>query len=210
MQTVTKLEYQKNNKERVNVYLDGSFFAGMSLENVIKFSLKEGKEVDEQKLKELLFEENKQKAFQKSTDLISKFVKTEKQIKDYLKEKSFDEQVIFETVDKLKEYGFINDQAYVESYVGFKKNVCGAKKIKQELFAKGISKKLIDRVDELLGEEGTSACESIAEKYMKNKEKTFENKVKLNRYLLSKGFDYADINKVISKIIKDGDDEGWN
>lgn len=210
MQTVTKLEYQKNNKERVNVYLDGSFFAGMSLENVIKFSLKEGREVDEQKLNELLFEENKQKAFQKSTDLISKFVKTEKQIKDYLKEKGFDEQVIFETVAKLKEYGFINDQAYVESYVGFKKNVCGAKKIKQELFAKGISKKLLDKVDELLGEEGTSACENIAEKYMKNKEKTFENKVKLNRYLLSKGFDYADINKVISKIIKDGDDEGWN
>ena len=210
MAIVTKLEYQKNNKDRVNVFLDGSFFAGVSLEVVLKFSIKEGNEINQQKLTEFLFEENKQKAFQKSTELISKFVKTEKQIRDYLKTKGFDEKVIEETVEKLKNYGFIDDRAYVESFVNFKKHVCGAKKIKQELFAKGISNKLIGLVDELMGESETSACEQIAQKYMKNKEKTFDNKVKLNRYLLSKGFDFTSVNQVINKIIKGEDDESWD
>ena len=210
MAKVTRLEYQKNNKERVNLYLDGEFFAGLSLETVIKFSLKEGKEIDENKLKEFLFEDNRQKAFTKATDLISKFVKTEKQIVDYLKGKGFDEKVVCETVNKLKEYGFIDDKAYVESYVNFKKNVAGAKKIKQELFAKGIRGELLSYVDEMLEFAGEDACKNQALKYMKNKEKTPENKAKLNRFLLSKGFDFADIKKVVNEIISSGDDDDWN
>lgn len=209
MAKVTKIEYQKNNKERVNLYLDDEFFAGLSLETAIKFSLKEGKEVDEKKLQEFLFEDNKQKAFSKATDLVSKFVKTEKQMADYLKGKGFEEKVVEETMKKLKEYGFINDEAYVESFVNFKKNVAGAKKIKQELFAKGINQNLLSKVDEMLDGESENACMVQAEKYMKNKEKTIENKAKLNRFLLSKGFDFADINKVINQIIKGGEDD-WN
>ena len=45
---------------------------------------------------------------------------------------------------------------------------------------------------------------------MKNKEPNFQNSAKLNRYLLSKGFDFADVQKVVRQMIKEGDDEGWN
>ena len=210
MAIVTGLEYKKNNKERVNVYLDGSFFAGISLETAVKFALKEGKEIDESKLKEFLFEDNKQKAFTRATDLISKFVKTEKQIIDYLKNKGFEEKVIEVTVNKLKEYGFIDDLAYVESYVNFKKHVAGAKKIKQELFAKGIKRNLLDKVDEMIDSSSEEACKNQAIKYMKNKEKTIQNKAKLNRFLLAKGFDFADINKVVNEIIISGEEDDWN
>lgn len=210
MAKVTKLEYQKNNKERVNLYLDGQFYAGLSLETVLKFSIKEGKEIDEQKLSEFLFEDNKQKAFARATDLISKFIKTEKQIREYLKQKGFDAKVVDEVVLKLKTYGFIDDLAYAQSFVNFKKNVCGAKKLKQELFSKGVSKEIIDQVLDGIRDDSEQSCMAQAEKYMKNKEKTPENKVRLNRFLLSRGFDFADINSVINKIIQGSGDDGWN
>ena len=207
MAVVTKLEYQKNNKDRVNVFLDGGFFAGVSLEVALKFGLKVGKEIDELSLKEFLFEESKQKAFQKATDLIAKFVKTEKQMEKYLLEKGFDKSVVEDTLKKLKEYGFVDDWAYVQNYINFKKNVEGARKIKQELYLKGVSRELVNRAfDEIGGECEEQKCKELAEKYVRNKEKTLKLKASLNRFLLSKGFDYADVKRVISEVLKDDGD----
>ena len=162
MSQITGLEFQKNNKNRVNIYVDDVFFAGASLESVMKFGLKKGQEISTEKLEDFLLTEEKQKAISMSIDLVSRFVKTEKELILYLKKKQFHEKTISTTVEKLKEYGFINDKQFVESYVSFKKNVAGPNKIKAELLKKGIDKSLLKIVDEILEENSSDACFDIA------------------------------------------------
>ena len=63
---------QSKNKERCNLFVDGEFFAGISLVTLLKSRIKVGDEVDEKSLKDLLEESEKVQAFNKAVDYISK------------------------------------------------------------------------------------------------------------------------------------------
>lgn len=209
MSIVTEIKIQTKNSSRVSVYIDDEFFIGASLEVIIKNKIKKGSNVSKEQLEKLILDEEKQLALTKSSDYASKYVKTEKQLETYLTKKGFNKEVINYALEKLKEYGYINDEQFVKSYVNLKQKKEGIKKIKQDLFIKGISKELLAKIDELIENSEITAFE-LALKYMKNKQKTKENAIKLNRHLLGKGFDYSTAKSVINKIFsEDGENESW-
>jgi hypothetical protein len=63
MGIITKIEVQKNNEERANLYLDDDFCCGISIELVIKHQLKKGIQIDEEQLKEMILEDEKGNPF---------------------------------------------------------------------------------------------------------------------------------------------------
>ena len=73
---ITKIEVQKRNKNRVNLYLNDEFFCGLSLETVVRNHLKEGQNISEQDVEYLKNETEKQVALEKATGYISKCQKT--------------------------------------------------------------------------------------------------------------------------------------
>ena len=73
MSQITKIEKQSKNKDRVNIFLDGEFCLGCSVELMVKFNLKENKEISEHELEQLVFENEKSLALKK---LLSCLVKT--------------------------------------------------------------------------------------------------------------------------------------
>ena len=54
---ITKLEVQKNDKNRVNLYVDDEFYSGIPAELVYLEHLKTGLEIDEKDLKKIIFEQ---------------------------------------------------------------------------------------------------------------------------------------------------------
>ena len=68
---------------------------------------------------------------------------------------------------------------------------------------KGIKKEDIEKA--FYGAEYVSGdgALTVAEKYMKGKERTRENKTKTYRYLAGKGYDYDDINSALDKLFKE-------
>ena len=64
MAVITKIEEQKN-KKRVNIFVDDAFFCGLNKETAVIFRLKVGLEVDDNKLKEAVFESEVKSAFEK-------------------------------------------------------------------------------------------------------------------------------------------------
>ena len=116
MGKITSLSVQKNNKNRVNVFIDDEFSAGLSLESVYKYSLKVGLELDKEKLNQIVSENEKADAITKATAYISKAIKTKRQVKDYLIKKGYSEELAYQVVDKLKEYGYIDDKEYSKRY----------------------------------------------------------------------------------------------
>ena len=197
MKTITALKIQARDKNRVNIFLDNKYFCALELETTIKYSLKVGTIITEEKLTEIQLESEKQTAYTKTLKLISTRYKTQKEVEKYLYEKGYVSQVVYYVISKLLEYHFIDDERYTNSFISAHKNTFGKLKLKQQLLQKGVSESLIDSA---LNDENFDQIDEIkklAEKYMKSKEETKENYIKLFRYLLNKGFEYEDVKSVL-------------
>ena len=190
MAIITEISVQKKNKNRSNIYLDNEFYCGLENITVVQFRLTVGAEISKDTLENAQFESEKEQALTKSIAYISRAQKSKRQIKDYLTNKGYLEKIVNFCVDKLIEYGYIDDLEYCKSFIRAHKNSKGKKAIERDLKLKGIDFNLVEKA---LDEELTSqndAVITIAERYMRNKEKTKENFAKLYRHILSKGFDY--------------------
>ena len=198
MALITKIEQQAKNKDRVNIYLDGEFALGCSLEIAILNHLKENVEISNEKLEELVFENEKSLALNKAVALLGKNLKTKKQMRTYLKDKGYSQKIVDYVLEKLSEYNYINDVNYATIYVRSVKHKYGKIKIVNELKQKGVSEKDIDLVIQEFETEEDIIL-NLANKYVKNKEITNEILSKMYRFLLSKGFEYDDVSRVVKK-----------
>ena len=194
---ITKIEIQKNNDERANLYLDEKFFSGISLELVVKEHLKVGMEIDENKLSELILEDEKGKALAKAVKYIGSNLKTEKQLRDYLKKKEYNFATIDYVIDKLKEYDYLNDENFAKAYILTYSKKYGKLKLKSQLKMKGIKDSIIEN---LLEDVQSDSIDIVAKKYMKNKDLTYENLQKLMRFLYSRGYEFDDINSCVNRL----------
>ena len=202
MSKITAIEIQKNDKERCSLFIDDTFFSGVSIETVIKNHLKVGDEIEKNKLAEILHLSEKEKALSKALNYLSKYIKTKKQVKDYLLKKGFCEEIVFSVLDKLSEYGLINDKEYSIRYVETYSKTQGRKLIEYKLMAKGIRKEDILFAFEQTANKIDSFTNvyNLAIKHLKGKERTRENLARTYRYLAGKGYLFEDIERVFSKI----------
>lgn len=199
MATITKIESQIKNKDRVNIYLDGEFALGCSVEIALNNHLKENYEITNEQLDNLVFENEKSMALSKALNLIGKNLKTKKQLRTYLKDKGYSFRIIDYVLEKLTEYNYINDENYAKIYVRSVKHKYGKLKIINELKMKGVSERDINEA--LIDfEPEDEVVLNLAQKYLKNKDATSDNISKLYRFLISKGFGYETVMRVIKSI----------
>ena len=194
MKVITDLTPQAKNPKRLNLYLDGSYYCGLDILTAAKYRLKVGASVEEGEIIAIQREAEYRKAFDYALKVLSNSMKTEKEVKDKL-------EIVFEVIAKVKEYGFISESEYAKKYAAAYANKKGKNLIKTELKRKGVGD---DDIAAALSEnDETDACEQLAEKYFKNKEKSYETAVKCYRCLVSKGFDFEAAKAAAFKQIKD-------
>ena len=198
MGTITRLEVQARHKDRVNLYIDDVFVTGLTLDTAVKNGLKIGKDVDEKFVVDMIFDSEKQSAFNKTANYMKSSIKTVKQIKEYLNKKGYDEAVINAVVEKLKEYKYLDDSQYVTAFVNTNKSKYGVRKLREKLKQKGVADANLSVLDDY--DEDVDALKKVAEKYMSHKEKTPENYNKLYRFLAMRGYNFDDINACVNEI----------
>ena len=132
---------------------------------------------------------NKQKhdLYERAVAYILNLPKTEKQVRQWYARKTNDQELIDADVARLIESNLINDAEYARMYVEAKKGKMGIGMMRNKLYVNGIAPALIN--DAL----ATVECQydlalSLVHKYMRSKDKTTENKSKLFRWLMGKGF----------------------
>lgn len=194
---ITKLEIQKNNKDRVNLYLDEKYYSGISLELVVREHLKVGLDIDEEYLRNLILEDEKGKALAKAIKYIGTNLKTAKQLRDYLRKKDYNPNTINYVMDKLIEYNYLDDENYARAYVLTYSTKYGKLKLKSQLKGKGVSDEIIDKY---LDTANIDSIKKVALKYMKNREFTYENCQKLSRFLYSRGYEFDEINSLVNRL----------
>ena len=191
MNEITAITPQVKDKTRCNIYLDGQVYCGLKLEVVVLHRLKVGMQVNKAFLNDIQLDSEKSTALDKTLTYITAAQKTEKQIKDYLYKKGYLPAVVKYVLEKLRDYRFVDDQDYAETYARNYAQRKGRRLIKLELKRKGISDEHVETaLEELDDEEQLEGAKRLLEKYMRTKTADRETLSKAFRYIMSKGFDY--------------------
>lgn len=201
---ITKMVVDEKNKNKIHIFVDETPFVVLEAELVFKLHLKLGKELSLELLDQLQAEQQFNECFNKALNIISRSLKTKKQLKDYLNQKGFKFQTINLVLEKLESLDLINDDNYCKKYIEQEKNKKGKLMLSKSLMSKGISKDIVDKYICNLDSQKDTIIRLI-EKYMKNKEKNIQNIQKLKRYLLGKGFSYNEINSCVGELYESWD-----
>jgi len=210
---VTKLVSQKRDPDRVNMYIDEEFYCGISLDGIAKFNIYLGKELEDDDLEKILFEELKNRFFQRAINYISRAIKTEVQLKRYLKELSFKkkgkwftdiskeslEEIINDTAERLKEYNYLNDEVFAEEFLQsrMKNRPRGKSVLLSELISKGVNAELAKEKVEELVEDEYAILKRIYEKKYGDENMSIQDSKKID-FLRRKGFSWDLINEFLN------------
>lgn len=209
--TITKIkQIAKTNK--YHLYVDDTW-AGIFLDVTLAMSKwKTGQEIDEQEFRQVKSENDRKLSFDMAVSYMEKYVVSEKGIKDYLKKKAFDDKTIKQTVEKLKDYGYIDDEKFAQNYFDSLSENKGKRVIANKLKSKGISNEIIENLMENVDEEKQIEQATIlAQKFVKNREKSPKTKQKCLAHLIYKGYDYSVALKACKNItdLCEGENDDW-
>ena len=98
----------------------------------------------------------------------------------------------------MKEYDYIDDVEYSKRYVLSKSKTQGKKLVEYNLMIKGVKKQDIEDAYSESDINAQENAKAVAEKHLKNKERTKENIAKTYGYLIGKGFSYDEASYALS------------
>lgn len=203
---ITKIESQKKNPTRKNLYADGEFLVGVSGETLLNFGIRTGDEIGEEKLKALQATEDLQSAKTVALRSLSRRQRTEKEIRDKLRENEFADDEIQQTIEHLKSLGYLNDEQFARDYIRHQLALRPKGKfvLTQKLLLLGVKKETIDAaLNESFQETSQEAAAlEAAQKFIKKSSRSRDDpqktKHKLAAFLTRRGFPWD----VVSPILK--------
>lgn len=194
---IYKIEDHKKNRKLVYLDEDTPAFCLYSKE-IKQFELKEGKEIDSGVYDEIISLLSG-RARERCLYLLDDMARTEHQLRLKLKEGFYPEEAIDSAISYCREKHYTDDRDYAERYALAKADTQSRRMTEQKLSLKGISKELIAEVMDNLDINETETVKKILKKkYGDISGYDYEEKQKLIRRLLSKGFSYDAVKTAVS------------
>ena len=192
--------------DRYKLYVDEEFLGIFEAEILARHSLKTGQTMESGFFDALLIENGNYACFNRGLNAIEKSMKTKKMLRDYLREKGYPKPCIDKACEKLAEYGYIDDEAFCESYIASYSSSKSKRKLKFDLLSKGVSEDIVDsKLDQIDDEVEDEKCLRFASKYMNGKIFDLKTKQKFYNHLAGKGYDYGQISKAWEILENDRD-----
>lgn len=211
MKKITKVEYQKKNKDRFNIYLDDEYAFAIDINIFIKYSLKKGLLLDDELISDILKSEERISVYNYGISLLSRAAKSEYELRLKMQDKGFDSHLIDNAINTLKEQKYLDDERYCEMFINDKINISkhGVRKIKEALYYKGIDKEIIEeKIRKVSQEDEEERAINLGKKKLFNikEEDTRKKYIKLSNYLVGKGFEFDVVKRTVSKLLNSWDD----
>ncbi len=205
MPVITELKPQKS-KKRVNIYIDGEFSFGVDLDNLLRYGLKEGKELMQEQLEEVIKKAEFQKVFDKIVAYGSLRPRSEKEYRDWLRKYKVHESLYEELFDKLRRLELMDDVKFAKWWVGQRNEFKPRSKsaLTFELMKKGIARDVIKEAlsDVEVGEVSLARDLVLRKKRVWEKLEGLARKQKIQMILASKGFGWNVVKKVIEEVLQ--------
>ena len=200
MKKITAITVQKKSPSRVNIYLDGEFAFGLA--RITAAWLKTGDTLSDEKIAKLLDEDARERAYQQAMLFLSYRARSEKEIRQNLLKHEIPEEVIEDTLERLRKAGLANDndfaRAWVENRNTFRPR--SKKALAIELRQKGLDDETIQASTSNVDEEAL-AYETGLKRATRFKGLEWnEFRKKLGEFLVRRGFSYSITESVVSRI----------
>lgn len=200
MRKITAIEVQKRSPNRVNVYLDGEYAFGVA--RIVAAWLRVGQELDEKKIEQLQAEDTREWALQQALLFLSYRARSEAEIRQNLRKHEIPEAMIDQTLDRLRQDGFANDnqfaKAWVENRSAFRPR--SRRLLAMELRQKGLGDDSVKSALESVDDEALAyeAAQKRAARYKDLEWNDFRKK--LSDFLARRGFSYSVTSAVVTRI----------
>ncbi len=200
---ITDLKVQKRNKERVNVYLDGEFAFGLPLSEAVR--LRRGQQLSDEEIAQLKAVD----AYARARDAALRYLATRPrstaEVRQHLTRKGFDENTVQRVLERLQEWGYLDDEAFARAWVQDRERFRprGLMALRQELRRKGVNEEIIERVLAEVDPEA-SARAALAPRLQRWRHldwRTFRKKA--GEFLARRGFSYDIIDDVVRSTWQD-------
>ncbi len=205
---ITALKVQRRNKERVSVYLDGSY--AFSVSTLEAARLKVGQGLTPEEVAALEARGEIQKAYDRALRFLTYRPRSEAELVRYLTSKGVPSDAQEEILRRLRRLELVDDEAFARFWVESRERgrPSGEFALRSELKQKGIVDDVIQRVLEPLDQEKSAyrAARKQARRYRGLAVKQAETK--LGAFLLRRGFSYSVANKVVQRVVADLAAEG--
>lgn len=209
MGVITALEVQKRNKERVNVYLDGEYHFSINLMDAAK--LRKGQTLSDADIARLQSDDDVVKAVESAVRFLAYRPRSVAEVRRNLAEKSIEESVIAAAVEQLSALSYLDDRAFARFWVDNRTmfKPLGLTALRYELRQKGVDETIIaDVLDDLDIEAAVyQAAQTQVRRLRGTDTRTF--RTKMASFLQRRGFNYAAINDVLTRLIDELHPEGY-
>ena len=195
---VTKL-VKIGKQDKFAVFIDDHYLLDLDSEALLNSKLRIGQAISESELQDLKLSSSYYKLYHLSIKYLSRRLKSEAELRDYLKRKQASLIQIDQIVVRLKELDLINDQKYAISYIHDRMLLTpiSVRKIKLELKKRKIAEDII--TTSLLNDQ-ISDIENLKKLIIiKRKNTRYQDNLKLMQYLVRSGFNYQDVKEVLNK-----------
>ena len=178
---------------------------------ITKYELIRKKEISDEELESIEKENHKLAAYYKALAYINIKVRSEKEVKEYLKKQGFLEQTISYTIQILKEKKYIDESRYIELYIedSIRLKLDGPEKIKRNLVQLGLPN---EKIENYLQEINPCIWEDKIRKIISKKNRTKHSesgvvwKRKIESYLYHNGYSKEMMEPMISDLQSQDDD----
>lgn len=201
--TITALEVQTNDADRVSVFLDGEFGFGLPVVEASK--LHKGQVLSDDEITVLREIDEVARALDRAVRLLARRPYSTTEIRRNLASKQIAAPVIDEVLARLERLGYVDDQAFAEYWVENRERFRprGHRALRYELIQKGIPDRIIESVLQGVDAQDSAyrAAQKRALRYKGRSRQEFREK--LGAFLVRRGFAYDIARDVTDRVIND-------
>lgn len=196
---ISNIKQQQKRSDRYSVYIDQKYAFSLSESALLTSGLFVGQELTSQELTALKDTSQRDKAYNQALGQIARRVRSEWEVRDYLKRKGYDPELIDEIVKRLYGIDLLNDAEFARMWIDNRRllKATSTRRLQMELRQKHISDDIIrSSLANDLADERAIVHDLVVRK---RKIARFQDDQKLIAYLMRQGFNYDDIKQALSE-----------
>jgi regulatory protein len=195
---ITSIKQQVKNPERVSIFVDGKYEFSLSLDELVKYRLKNNDELDKADVKKYKKISADGKLHARALEWLMNRPHSEREFRDYLYKKKVEQDQIDNLVVEFTERGYLDNAKFATWFTELQNRRGKSNRaIRSELYKKGIGRELVDEsISESLSEEIVRLKATIEKK--KDLTRYKNDPQKLMQYLVGKGFNWRLVKEALS------------
>ena len=197
---ITALTVQKRNRQRVNVFLDGEFAFGLA--RITAAWLEVGQEISDEKIAELKAEDAREVAYLQALKYLNYRPRTEAEVRQNLLKHAVPEEIIPETIERLKQNRLLDDSRFAQDWVENRTDLRprSRRALAYELRQRGVDRQVIEQSLDALDDEEL-AYQAALKQSRKLKNLDWQDfRQKMYGFLARRGFHYEVCAPVVSRV----------